>query len=77
MNPVTFTIEVMEDQGVWTAVCDAIGLVTEADSYEALTQRVWEIAPELADLNGYSVQPDSLILRFEHIETSPGQAKAG
>ncbi|HBK82405.1 MAG TPA: hypothetical protein DDZ41_02225 [Flavobacterium sp.] len=25
--------------GIWTAECDELGLVTEADSYEELTQR--------------------------------------
>ena len=37
--------------GIWTAECDELGLVTEADSYEELTQRALEIAPELAELN--------------------------
>jgi hypothetical protein len=66
-----FTIQVTEHNGVWVAECDAIGLVTEADSFEELTRRAWEIAPELAELNGYPLQPGMLRLRFEHVETAP------
>ncbi len=64
-----FVVEVTESEGVWTAECDPLGLVTEADSYEALTERAWAIAPELAELNGFDVDPESLRLRFQHIES--------
>ncbi len=70
-----FTIKVTEHNGIWTAECDALGLVTEADSFESLTQRAWEIAPELAELNGYDVGPGALRLRFEHVETAPLQRR--
>ena len=46
-----FTVNVSVCDGIWTADCDALGLVTEADSYEVLTQRALAIAPELAELN--------------------------
>jgi addiction module RelB/DinJ family antitoxin len=39
------------NEGIWTAECDALGLVTEADSYEELQKRAREIVPELAELN--------------------------
>jgi predicted DNA-binding ribbon-helix-helix protein len=57
-----FIVSVSVCDGVWTAECDALGLVTEADSYEALTQRAWEIAPELAALNAVG----AVRLRFIH-----------
>lgn len=60
------------ESGVWIAECDALGLVTEADSYEALVQRVREVAPELAELNGLSVESQPLRLRF--VEESTAQA---
>ena len=66
-----FTLQVTEHDGVWVAVCDPIGLVTEADSFEELTRRVWAVAPELAELNGYRLRPGALRLRFEHVETEP------
>lgn len=47
-------VNVSVTDGIWTAECDELGLVTEADSYEALTQRALEIAPELAELNAVS-----------------------
>ena len=45
------TVNVSECEGIWTAECNALGLVTEAQSYEELTRRALEIAPELAELN--------------------------
>ncbi len=45
------TVNVSLYERIWTAECDALGLVTEAQSYEELTRRALEIAPELAELN--------------------------
>jgi len=45
------TVNVSVCEGIWTAECDALGLVTESQSYEELTRRALEIAPELAELN--------------------------
>jgi len=57
------TVEVSQSGGVWTAECDVLGLVTEAGDLEALKERVREIAPELAELNGVG-EPTALRLRF-------------
>ncbi|MGB5834362.1 MAG: DUF1902 domain-containing protein [Thiohalocapsa sp.] len=62
-TPPLFTVGVSQCDGIWTAECAALGLVTEADSLEALQARVWEIAPELADLNGLGDR-ESLRLHF-------------
>lgn len=45
-----FVVDVIHDteSGMWVASCDAIGLVTEARSYESLAARALEIAPGLA-----------------------------
>ena len=45
-------VNVSVSEGIWTAECDELGLVTEAENYEMLMQRALEIAPELAELNG-------------------------
>jgi hypothetical protein len=58
--------------GIWTAECDALGLVTEADSYEALTERALAIAPELAELNQVGIEPAALRLRFSYEPLSNG-----
>lgn len=52
------------DENVWVAVCDELGLVTEASSYEELTERVWEIAPELYEMNGLGTNPRNITLSF-------------
>ncbi len=69
-NP-AFIVKTVREGGIWTAECDALGLVTEADSFEGLTERVWQIAPELAELNGYNIPPEALRLRFEYTEYRP------
>ena len=70
--PLTFTVTVLHDpeDGMWIAECDEIGLVTEAETYEKLTGRVWEIAPEIAVENGFAVTEASLRLNFQHTETA-------
>jgi hypothetical protein len=45
----------------WIAESDALPLATEAATLDALVQRVWEIAPEIAELNGHQ---GKLKLRF-------------
>lgn len=66
----TFTFEVThdEDSDMWIAVCDELVTATEAETYETLTKRVWEIAPEMARENGHNISADCLRLRFEHVE---------
>lgn len=73
-NSPVFTVNVSVCNGIWTAECDALGLVTEADSYETLTVRAWEIAPELAELNAIDVTVDTLRLCFTHEPTCHGVA---
>jgi len=75
-KPVTFDVEVTHaiaqdeaDRTMWVAVCDGLHVVTEAETYEGLVHRVWEIAPEMAQENGLNVAPDELRLRFIHVES--------
>ncbi|MEY8887221.1 DUF1902 domain-containing protein [Klebsiella pneumoniae] len=41
-----------------------LGLVTEAATYEELTERVWEVAPELYEMNGFGGNPSRISLSF-------------
>jgi hypothetical protein len=61
-----FDVDVYYDHkdNVWIAQCDALGLVTEAATYEELTGRVWEIAPELYGMNGFTNNPSQIGLSF-------------
>lgn len=61
--PAPLRVEIFRDPEArqWVAVCDAIPLATEADSVDALIERVWLIAPEVATLNGLE---SPLHLRF-------------
>ncbi|TDB57252.1 DUF1902 domain-containing protein [Photorhabdus khanii] len=60
---INFVVKVTHDD-VWIAECDELGLVTEAKSYDELTERVWEIAPELYELNGLGNYPDGMRISF-------------
>ena len=63
-------VKVERDAALWVASCDALHLVTEADSYDALRHRVWEVAPELAELNGVKVEPKTMKLQFVMVESA-------
>jgi hypothetical protein len=77
-KPVTFDVEVVhaiaqdeDDRTMWVAVCDGLHLVTEAETFEALVARVWEIAPEMAQENGLHIAPETLRLRFCYVDHAP------
>ena len=67
-NP-SLPVSVTQSDGVWIAECDELGLVTEADDFESLRERVWEIAPELAELNGLEVPVTELRLNFSFVDS--------
>ncbi len=71
INP-AFIVNVTHDteSGMWVAVCDEIGLVTESETYEGLTERVWEIAPEIAVENGIDVSADTMRISFHQDQTT-------
>lgn len=67
----TFIVTVVHDEadGMWVATCDDLCLVTEAGTYEALIDRAWQIAPELAMENGLCIHESRLRLLFQHDAT--------
>jgi predicted RNase H-like HicB family nuclease len=64
MNPVLFVRgEWDADAQVWVATSDDVpGLVTEAETVEALIAKLEILIPELLDANGY---PDGAEIPFE------------
>lgn len=56
------------DGDYWIAESDDLPVATEAPSLDQLISRVWEIAPEIAELNGH---PGPLKLRFVLRTTTP------
>lgn len=49
------------DDETWIAESDSLPIATEAPTIDALIERVWAIAPEIAALNGHQGE---LNLRF-------------
>jgi hypothetical protein len=49
------------DAECWIAEADDLPIATEAPTVDALIERVWAIAPEIAELNGHR---GALNLRF-------------
>ena len=70
-----FVVNVIFDAecGMWVASCDALHVVTEAPSYEAVTARFWEIAPEIALGNGIAFDARSRV-QFCHVEDAASRA---
>ncbi len=60
---VPYVAEVIFDAqcGMWIATCEELSVTTEAPSYEALTTRVWEIAPGIAEMNGLAFDANTRI----------------
>jgi hypothetical protein len=62
--------------GMWVvATCEDLSVTTEAPSYEDLTARVWEIAPEIAEMNGLAFDANTRI-QFRHIEDASSRHRA-
>lgn len=55
------------DAGVWTAICDAIPLALESNSFDALIDRVKVCAAEILDINN-SGTPVKLCMKTERWE---------
>jgi hypothetical protein len=66
-KPNTYTIEVHfdDESGQWCCECDALHLVTDAPSYEALVVRAKLLAPDIAAANGIDIT--GALLRFEQL----------
>ncbi|KMJ45439.1 DUF1902 domain-containing protein [Xenorhabdus khoisanae] len=64
-----FVVNVIHDD-MWVAECDELGLVTEAKTYDELTEKVWEIAPELYEINGMGDQSEVIRLKFIQEQSS-------
>ena len=57
------------DAGVWYAVCDTIPLALESNSFDALIERVKNVAPEILAMNGTKTASHQLIFRAERKES--------
>ncbi|WP_208607798.1 DUF1902 domain-containing protein [Rodentibacter myodis] len=72
INP-PYLVEVMYDVEdnvpSWIGTCDKLRLVTEGRTYEELQERVWEIAPEMHELQGYGKESDNIRISFIQTES--------
>lgn len=57
----------------WIAEADALPVATEERSLDLLIARVWEIAPEIAELNGHR-GPLNLRFVLSTVSTTSGRA---
>lgn len=75
VNP-AFQVEVTQDGDLWIAECDALGIVTEAESFEELESNTWGLVPDLVALNQVDINPDDVRLSFTHTVTAKAQRAA-
>ncbi len=65
VNVFTYEVHFDEESNKWWCECDALHVVTEAPTYEALVARAKLITPEIAFGNG--VELIGAQLRFEQL----------
>jgi|GEM_PF-2429805 hypothetical protein len=54
----TYPVIVTHGDGMYTAGCEALSLVMEAKTFEEeLTERVRELAPDMIQVNDFSINP--------------------
>ena len=63
-----------DDTTMWVAECDGLHIVTEAPTYDALIDRVWELVPDMIEANNLGIPPEAVRLRFE-FEDSAGDRR--
>ena len=67
---VTFDVAVIYDseENLWVAQCDSLGIVTEANTFESLTQRVQGLIPDMIAVNKIELGYRKPYLNFTHLE---------
>ena len=58
-----------DEAGVWTAICDAIPLALESNSFDALIEKVKICAAEILTLNDATTTPVRLCMKSERWES--------
>lgn len=69
LNP-PLTVDVTYDDGYYVAECDALHLVTEAPTLDELTERTWSLVPDLIELNSLPLDPETVRLRFDVMQSA-------
>ncbi len=62
----SFDVQIEHDNesGYWFAECNQLGLVTEAENLDALTNKVQKLAPDMAIENGFNNKSIQLHLEY-------------
>lgn len=70
VQTLTFNVSVIFDneENVWVAECDALGIVTEAKSFENLTKQVQDLVPDMIEANRIHLGGKKPYLNFTHVE---------
>lgn len=74
LNP-AISVRVTQEDGMYTAECDDLHLVTEATTLDELKDRVWELAPDMIEANDLQIDPESLRLYFQFSQTAAEQRR--
>jgi hypothetical protein len=62
---VQMLVSVVFNEGFYTAVCEDLGIVTEAKTLEALRDQVWDLVPDMLSLNQPQLDPARVRLGFD------------
>lgn len=66
----TFDVAVIYDneENLWVAECDSLGIVAEAKTFESLTQQVQGLVPDMIAVNKIELGHRKPYLNFSHLE---------
>lgn len=59
-----------EEAKVWVADCETLCIVTEANTYESVTQQVRDLVPEMIKENNIDLGSQKIYLNFQHLDES-------
>lgn len=60
-----FSVKISFFEGLYTAICNDLHLVTEAKDVNELQKLIWDLAPDLVDLNNLDVDVHNMMFNFQ------------
>ena len=75
--PPPISVEILEEGGIYTAICETLGIVTEATTTDELINQVYELVPDMVELNRPDLASELVRLSFEFAPPADARRRAG
>jgi hypothetical protein len=63
-------VDITYGDGIFTAQCETLHLITKADTFESLLESVWGLAPDMIETTKLGMNPDTLNLNFKFAQSA-------